>query len=173
MSSKSEEQRITVLEADPDGIDWKARQATPAPTGPLTWIDAMLSLLMNLSGFHEIFARRMRAHLGARRQANGTVDAHEATTAALLEVLVDLERARRLLLRDGLDRLELAGVPRAELTPQLVGQDWRASSLTDAGVLDMRVKVWVRRAPSTFVELERRCAIVIPRGAKSIQVRKS
>lgn len=173
-NSKHDEKRITALDADPDGIDWKAQQPDDEqPKGPLTWSDAMLSLLMRLGGFHELFTRRMRAHLEQDRRPDGNVDAHAATTKALLEVLVELERERKRLVNQGLDHLELAGVDRAKLHPHFVGQDWSESTLTEAGRLVMRVKLWMRRTPELEVKLERPLQIMLPRDAHSVRVKTS
>lgn len=172
MNSREEEARITALEADPDGIDWKQQAPKPEgkPQGPLNWLDAMLSLLTELAGFQELLARRVRMHSARGRMPDGKVDGHKAVTGALSEVLGELALERNRLLRAGLDRLAALGVARAELDPQFVGQNWAASSLTGAGVMDMRLRLWMRKSPATEVSLERQVRIAIPREGRCVRV---
>ncbi len=178
VGSAAEEARARFLEADPDGIEWKHQKVEGTdgrPRPPQHWVDAMLSLLGELQGFGDLVGRRVRAHLSRVRRAEPSkpVDAHDATTAALVEVLGELARVRDELLADGLRHLNVDhGVPWAQLVPQLVGQDWGSSSLTDRGVLHLCLRMWMRKAPSTKVQLERRCQILIRRDARAVHVRQ-
>lgn len=175
MSSSDDEKRVRVLEADPDGIDWKVEQAAPAHGHePLSWLDAMLSLFTELEGFRRMFGERVRAAIAGVVVPGLPINGQWATEKAMQEVLGELELVRRELVRAALDGLgEKHSVPRGQLVPQLVGQDWRESSLTDAGVLQMRGRFWMRKAPHVEYFVEAKRLVWIPNGATTVRVRPS
>ncbi len=171
MKSKHEELRNRLLDADPDGIEMKIEAPTqPRKGGRLNWLDAMLSLLMELEGFKRLFAQRMRVHTHRLRTAANTVNGHDVTAAALTEILSELAQHRNDLIHGGLNALRELGVPSEQLVPQLVGQDWAESSLTDAGVLDMRARFYMVKSPHVAVALERRVRILLPRESRVVRV---
>ncbi len=111
--------------------------------GPLRFWDAMWSLFSNSGDFYRCLEHHVPQLV--RQQ----VPANEALERTLTAVCGDLLPHRNRMMRHCLDALAKTGVPFAQLTPELVAQDWGQSQLTSRGQLTMRLEAWMRRSPET------------------------
>lgn len=159
-SSKELEIRNKLLDADPDGIDWKHEakdddaEIRRAPRG---WYETIARMFNAVDSFHGIIGPETQRHLKAVAAFAPGQNVHaDEVVKAQLEVLKDLVELRREMVRKALRQLAAAGVPAEMLKPQWISQHWGASEAHRDGRLVMRLRMWVTRNPAREVVVEER-----------------